>query len=158
MSTIELERRMSAPPEEIFPYFTDPELLRIWQGTSVDLDPRPGGLYLVHFGPAARIRGEYLVVDPPRRLVYSWGWEIAEPSVLAKVPPGSSKIEITFVPDGDGTIIRVQHSGLPDAEDVVRMVTWGWETYLGRLGETLSGSIPGEDPALALIASLDAPS
>ena len=47
-------------------------------------------------------RGEYVEVDPPSRVVFTWGWEDQETAV----PPGSSTVEITLTPDGEGTKVR----------------------------------------------------
>ena len=35
--------RIEAPPEVVFPYFTDPERMMSWMGIAAMLDPRPGG-------------------------------------------------------------------------------------------------------------------
>ena len=44
------------------------------------------------------------------RLAYSFGWEGNE-----EVPPGSSLIEIDLIEQDGGTLLRLTHSGLPDA-------------------------------------------
>jgi uncharacterized protein YndB with AHSA1/START domain len=145
--TVELEHRVAAPPETVFEYFTDPEKYRRWKGVDAELDARPGGVYNVTMGPRVRVRGTYLAVEPPRRLLLSWGWEssVALPRGMDQVPPGSSTVEFTFVEDGDGTLIRVRHTGLPTEE-----ARWahelGWNGYLPRLGAVVEGEDPGEDP------------
>jgi uncharacterized protein YndB with AHSA1/START domain len=49
--------RIAAPPEVVFPYFTDPKLMVTWIGERVDLDARPGGTFALDFsGVAARCR------------------------------------------------------------------------------------------------------
>ena len=153
--TVELEQRVSGPPEEVFPYFTDPDRYRRWKGVDAQLDARPGGIYRVTMGPNVWVRGEYLVVDPPHRVLMSLGFESTGPLPrgLAQVPPGSSTVEFTFVPDGDDTIIRVRHKGLPSEE-----AHWahgvGWRGYLPRLAAILGGRDPGEDPAEEITATL----
>jgi hypothetical protein len=48
------------------------------------------------------------------------------------VPPGTTTVEISLEADGDGTLLRLRHSGLPtDASSVLH--TEGWEMYLDRL-------------------------
>ena len=42
-------------------------------------------------------------------VVVTWGWESAD----YPVPPGSSRVQIDLIPDGDGTLVRLTHSGLP---------------------------------------------
>ena len=73
---IELERRIAAPPATVFAYFTDPERYLLWQGVAAELDPRPGGVFRVTQNDSGYIaRGEYLEVEPPTRVVFTWGWE-----------------------------------------------------------------------------------
>jgi uncharacterized protein YndB with AHSA1/START domain len=70
--------------------------------------------------------GEYVEVQRPNRVVVTWGWE-GNP----KMPPGSSTVEFTLEPDGEGTVVRVRHIGLPDSE--IDMHRQGWERYLAAL-------------------------
>ena len=153
--TVELEYRVAGPPSTVFEYFTDPDKYRRWKGVDAHLDARPGGIYRVTMGPEVWVGGAYVAVEPPRRLVMTWGFEssLELPTGLAQVPPGSSTVEFTFVEDGDGTIIRVTHSGLPTEE-----ARWahrvGWESYLPRLVALFAGEDAGEDPMLALASVL----
>jgi uncharacterized protein YndB with AHSA1/START domain/predicted enzyme related to lactoylglutathione lyase len=136
-TTVTREVRIDASPESIFPFFTDPEKMTVWKGTSADLDPTVGGSYRVQVNPAALAVGEYVVIDPPRRVVFTWGWE-GDPNV----PPGSSTVEITLTPDGDGTIVSLTHSGLPNAESGVAHAD-GWDHFLPRLVIAAAGGDPG---------------
>jgi uncharacterized protein YndB with AHSA1/START domain len=153
--TVEVEHRVEASPETAFTYFTDPAKHCRWQGVEVTLDPRPGGVYAVALAPQVWIRGEYLAVEPPHRLLLSWGVEssIGLPPTLEGVPPGSSTVEFRFVPDGEGTIIRVRHTGLPREES-----RWshgfGWNTYLPRLVADLESGDPGQDPFIEMSLAL----
>jgi uncharacterized protein YndB with AHSA1/START domain len=147
--TITVERRMSGPPEDVFPYFTDPARHVLWQGTDAELDPRPGGVYRVQMTKRSRVVGRYVEVDFPRRIVLEWGIEAEPdadfPAVVYTVPSGSTVVEITFVPDGDETIVRLVQSGLRD-EAASGFTTFGWTSYLDRLIVVLSGADPGPDP------------
>jgi uncharacterized protein YndB with AHSA1/START domain len=136
----EKELRIEASPETVFPYFTDPQKMRRWKGVEAELDPRPGGVYRVNVTGNDRVVGEYLEVDPPKRVVFTWGWEGND-----GVPPGSSTVEVTLTPDGDGTVVRLVHSGLPDA-DARAQHGIGWEHFLDRLAVAASGGDPGPDP------------
>lgn len=153
---VELEHRVSGSPEEVFEYFTDPEKYRRWQGSGADLDPRPGGLYQVTMAPDIHIRGRYVTIDRPRRLVVTWGFERSTfdlPRGLGQVPPGSSTVEFRFRADGDGTIIHVRHTDLP-TEEARGAHEFGWEKYLSRLGTVTQGHDAGRDPVLRLTAAL----
>jgi uncharacterized protein YndB with AHSA1/START domain len=131
---LEVEVRVEASPETVFAYFVDPERYVRWQGVRAELDARPGGTYLVEMeGEAGVVRGRFLEVKPPRRVVFTWGWEGND-----EVPPGSSTVEVDLEPDGDQTIVRLRHSGLPS--DRWRQVHLeGWEGFLSRL-RTAAGS------------------
>jgi uncharacterized protein YndB with AHSA1/START domain len=127
---IELERRIAAPPETVFAYFTDAERYRLWQGIEAELDPRPGGLFRVTMNDIGHVaRGLFLEVEPPTRLVFSWGWE-----GIDGLLPGESTVEVQLVPDGDSTLLRLRHSGLP-SESACQIHAYGWGVGLDSLVE-----------------------
>src|SRR5258707_965946 len=84
--------------------------------------------------------GSFREVVPVHRLAYSFGWDGSE-----AVPPGSSLIEIDLIEQPDGTLLRMTHSGLPNAEQCTGHAE-GWAHYLGRLAEVGAGRDPGPDP------------
>jgi uncharacterized protein YndB with AHSA1/START domain len=121
--------RIAAPPEVVFPYFTDPQLMVTWIGKRADLDAQPGGTFAIDFeGTAAR--GSYVAVEPPHRVVFTWG--IPQDATL---PPGSSTVEVVFTADGGDTIVNLTHRDLPpDREPSHRE---GWEGCLAVLIATV---------------------
>ena len=135
------EIRIEARPETIFQFFVDPEKMLRWKGLTAELDPRPGGIYRVDMNGNDIARGEYVELDPPRRLVFSWGWE----GDSNPVPPGSTTVEIDLIPQGGGTLVRLTHSGLPTQESR-DMHLEGWAHYVERLGVAAAGGDPGPDP------------
>lgn len=137
---VELEVRIAARPETVFSFFTDPAKMTRWKGISATLEPRNDGVYRVDINGRNIARGQYLEVVPYSRLVFTWGWE-GEGSPL---PPGSSTVEVTLIPDGNGTIVRLRHFGLPaDQRDAHAE---GWNHYLPRLAIAAAGGDPGPDP------------
>jgi uncharacterized protein YndB with AHSA1/START domain len=142
-TAIRREVRVGAKPETIFALLTDPAQYVRWKGTLARLDPRPGGIYRVQFNDRDIARGTYVEVVPFRRVVFTWGWEGGDAGA-SPVPPGSSTVEITLTPDGDGTIVRLVHRDLP--EGAREKHTQGWELYLNRLAVVASGGNPGPDP------------
>ena len=137
---VEREVRIDAPPEEIFKFFVDPEQMIRWKGVEATLDPRPGGIYRVNVTGTEVARGEYVEVSPNERVVFTWGWE----GEGNPVPPGSSTVEITLVPDGAATIVRLRHHGLPGGPEDRHAE--GWEHYLARLAVAVVGRDAGPDP------------
>lgn len=129
---IEITQRIEASPEIVFAYLTESERFVRWMGAKAELDPRPGGRYRIDVDGEHIAEGEYREVDPPRRLVMSWGWD-GHPVV----PPGSTTVEITLTPDGAGTLLRLRHLGLPDDHEREQHTT-GWTLYVGRLSQLFS--------------------
>ena len=134
-----VQREVAAPPATVFALLTDPEKILRWVGTEATLEPHPGGLYLLNVAGKYMARGEFTEVIPVHRLAYSFGWEGRE-----KVPPGSSLIEIDLIDQKDGTLVRLTHSGLPDAEECASHEQ-GWTHYLERLSVAAAGGDPGPD-------------
>src|SRR5207244_9664497 len=134
------EQQIAAPPAAVFALLTDPEKILRWMGTEAQLEPQPGGLYLVNVTGARFARGAFREVVPVHRLAYSFGWEGSE-----EVPPGSSLVEIDLIEEPDGTLLRMTHTGLPSAAQCAGH-TEGWAHYLGRLAEVGAGRDPGPDP------------
>jgi uncharacterized protein YndB with AHSA1/START domain len=126
--TIEREVRLATTVDRAFAYWTDPTLLVRWMGDRAEVDARPGGHWRLEYGNRYVAAGDFVELDPPHRLVLTWGWEKgAEDSI----PPGASRVEVTFTPDGDGTRMRVRHLDLPATERQGH--TEGWDFFLPRL-------------------------
>lgn len=124
---VELQVRLDAPPDEVFLYLTEPERYVRWQGMKAELDPRPGGVYRVWMDENTVASGEFVAVEPMRRVVFTWGWEGND-----DVPPGSTTVELTLEADGSGTVLSLRHTGLPDGE-AAAMHEEGWRHFTGRL-------------------------
>jgi uncharacterized protein YndB with AHSA1/START domain len=135
------ETHIAAPPATVFAFLTDPERILSWIGAEATTEPHPGGLYLVKgIGDGANaVRGAFQEVVPVHRLAYSFGWEGNE-----EVPPGSSLVEIDLIDQDGGTLLRMTHSGLPNAAQCANHDR-GWAHYLGRLGIAATGRNPGID-------------
>jgi uncharacterized protein YndB with AHSA1/START domain len=128
------EIHIDAQPETVFEFFTDPGKITRWLATEATLDPRPGGIcHQVHAGDDDRhpgpyyMHGEFVEVTPPNRVVFTWGFTNPE----VRVPSGSTTVEVTLVPEGQGTRLRLVHRDLPASElDSHRE---GWDGMLDRL-------------------------
>lgn len=129
---------IDAPPEIVFEHLVTPEGMVAWMGQHAELDARPDGTFAVDIN-GSPVRGRYLEVDPPRRVVVSWG--VAGSDVH---PPGSSRVEFTLVSVGDGTRLDLLHSGLP--EERAPGYARGWVHFFGRLQVAAAGGDPGPDP------------
>ena len=134
---------IDASPETVWEFLVDPEKLMRWKGINAELDARAGGTYFCEVIPGHTARGEFVELDRPNCLVFTWGWDGEE-----GVPPGSSTIVIELASDGAGTSLRFVHKDLPSAEAVASHAH-GWDHYLPRLEIAAAGGDAGEDPWVA---------
>jgi uncharacterized protein YndB with AHSA1/START domain len=137
---VTVERRVAASPATVFSFFTDQERWLRWQGVDAIIEPVPGGTFRMNVRGDGYASGTFVELVPDRRVVFTWGWE--QPS--NGVPPGSTTVEVDLVPDGDGTLVRLTHRGLPaPAAEAHRA---GWQHYAARLAVLAEGGDPGLDP------------
>ena len=149
-AVLRLNRRFAAPPERVFAAWTHPDVLRDWwaanvewEGAEAEIDLRPGGRYRLGMrdtdsGAVHVVTGEYVEVDPPARLAYTWTWE-GEPAEMR----GSedTHVVVEFVPDGGGTLVLVTHSEFAD-ERIRDMHDAGWTACLDNLERRVFGRQP----------------
>jgi uncharacterized protein YndB with AHSA1/START domain len=129
---------VDAAPELVFDYFTKPEAILRWMGGYAVLDPVPGGQFTLDIN-GVPVRGRYLAVDRPHRLLISWGHAGSD-----RLPPGASTVEVILTPRDGGTTVTVVHTGLPEPE--ARQHRLGWVHFLERLVAAAGGGSPGRDP------------
>ena len=137
-TAVRREIAIAASPETVWEFLVDPEKATRWMGQAASLDPRPGASTAWRSSPATSRRASSWRSIPPHRLVWTWGWAARQPS---PVPVASSRIEVELVPEGDGTLLRFTHSGLPDA-DATAEHAHGWDHYLPRLQIAARGRRP----------------
>jgi uncharacterized protein YndB with AHSA1/START domain len=130
------ELYIEATPATVFAFFTEPAKLTRWLSTSATLDPRPGGVcHQVHTdenGQRFEMEGEFVEVVPFERVVFTWGF--ADPEV--NLPPGSTRVEVTLVPEGAGTRLRLEHHDVPASERAGHEE--GWTEKLDQLAKAVA--------------------
>jgi uncharacterized protein YndB with AHSA1/START domain len=134
-TTLEIRRTLAAPRERVFSAWTRAEELRKWFApgpltTAVaETDLRVGGRYRVIMrGPDGKehtVTGVYQVIDPPKRLVFSWRWE-------DKPSAGESTVTVEFNERGKATEIVLRHEGLPSDKERADH-EMGWNGCLEKL-------------------------
>jgi uncharacterized protein YndB with AHSA1/START domain len=82
---LHLEVELSAPPAAVFEALTNPQQLSQWWGPhhfttpSIELELQVGGRYRFAMQPPEgelfHLQGEFLEIDPPHRLAYTFRWE-----------------------------------------------------------------------------------
>jgi uncharacterized protein YndB with AHSA1/START domain len=132
--SLEVVAEIPASPEQVFRALTDPDELMKWWGTKGTLtgahvNLRPGGEYRLEFlspeGDAGWAKGQYQVVDPPRRFVKTW--------FNSKFPDLRNTVELRLEPAAGGTRLTVVHSGLADRPEAFEDYEKRWPEVLGHL-------------------------
>jgi uncharacterized protein YndB with AHSA1/START domain len=154
--TVEVSVEVPAAPAEVFGYFTDPARHVSWMGAEARLEPVPGGQYHVRMLDGFQAAGEFVAVDKPHLVVFTWGFADEDAAAKTKhepgkattgnpMPAGSTRVTVTLSPAGDGTRLTLRHDDLPSTElrDGHQVA---WEIYLPRLVIAASGGDPGPDP------------
>jgi uncharacterized protein YndB with AHSA1/START domain len=136
---IRVERRIAAPPEAVYRYLTESQLWSRWQGETAELDPVAGGRIVIRMSEDQVVEGSFVEVQPGARVVITWGWR-GHP----RMPPGTTTVEFDLVADGNGTIVRLTHRGIPT--DDVPIHRQGWDVFLPRLATAAAGGDPGPNP------------
>ena len=138
---LHLEKLLPAPPERVFAACVDPVELAAWWGpagfttSEVDLDPRVGGRYRMRMQPpegeAFHLRGEFVEVEPPGRLVYTFEWEEPDPD------DRQTTVTLSFLERAGGTSLVLDQG--PFATEARRALhETGWTETLERLERHLS--------------------
>jgi uncharacterized protein YndB with AHSA1/START domain len=112
---IQAEIHIAAPPERVFQALTDPRQLMQWWGQRgmyhhIDwkADVRPGGAWRSDGvsdvdGTPYHVSGEYVDVDPPRLVSYTW--------IASWSGPAQTLVRWELEPSSGGTMVRLRHSG-----------------------------------------------
>ena len=131
------EVEIAAAPERVYSALTDPAELAAWWGAEDnyrtfdwECNLRVGGKWScraenLKSGLLTTVKGDYLEVDPPRVLAFTW-----EPS-WEQVPPTVVRIELT--PTAAGTRLFLTHSGWGEATQARSSHEQGWPLVLGWL-------------------------
>jgi uncharacterized protein YndB with AHSA1/START domain len=110
-TTIEQTVRIAASPETVWAFWTEPARLAEWWGSDAEVAAVPGGLFRIGVDGGPVMRGAFTEVEPPHRLVFTFGWEQNAPG--EPLAPGSTRVEVTMTPDEGGTVLVLRHFGMP---------------------------------------------
>jgi uncharacterized protein YndB with AHSA1/START domain len=126
------EVTIAAPIDVVWAHLTTAAGLVRWVGPDATADPVPGGGLRWSHPNGATVVGRFVELDPPRHLVFTYGWEDSRMGV----PPESTTVVVDLVEEHGVTTVRLVHHGLPP--DAVDDHERGWSYFLGILRETLS--------------------
>jgi uncharacterized protein YndB with AHSA1/START domain len=139
---LRIERAFDAPAERVFEAWTSEEVLRRWlhgmvgwQTPTAEVDLRVGGTIRIVMrdpvgGAESGATGEYMVVDPPRRLVFTWVWD--------DQPDLPQLIELEFAEHDGRTTVRMTNSSIP-TDERAESQDRGWNVCFDNLERLLNG-------------------
>jgi glutathione S-transferase len=141
--TVEVRRTIRSPRQRVFDAWTKAEELKAWHApgpltvSHAEIDLRPGGTYRIHMrapdGAEHRVTGVYREVDPPRKLVYTWGWEGEGDHTVT-----DSVVTLEFHERGDATEVVLTHAGIVDELERSKHEE-GWTAIMDKLEAAHSG-------------------
>jgi uncharacterized protein YndB with AHSA1/START domain len=123
-------RHFAAAPEALYRAHTDPSLIQKWclgpDGWTMPVcisEARPGGKIRYEWsngeGQGFYLTGEYLELDPYRRILHIERMHLPDPTP-------DNHVETRFEADGAGTLMTMRMT-LPDAETRAAMLATGME-------------------------------
>jgi len=138
---VRVTRTINAPARAVFAAWVDAEQLRQWLCpgpavlTEARCDPVVGGSYrfvMVSAHGASQVSGEYLVVDPPRRLVFTWQSD----SVSQQ-----TQVSVLLEPAGPATRMTIVHERVP-GDGPYAAIASGWSTAASNLARLVAAPGP----------------
>jgi uncharacterized protein YndB with AHSA1/START domain len=132
-ATLKIERSLPGPIERVWAYLTENDLRRkwlasgkmtmqagapfefVWRNDELTDPPghRPPG-----FSDEHRMRSKIVALDPPRKLVFTWG--------------ENGEVSFELAPHGEEVLLTVIHRRLPDRKTMLAVAA-GWHAHLDLL-------------------------
>ena len=136
-----VERRIDAPPERVFDAWLDPNGVRHWLFATpggamerVEIDPRVGGRFLIAERRGEELAehfGEYLEIERPRRLVFTFA---------GVRDSGHTRVAVTIAPGGEGSLLTLVHEMDPRWAAYEERTREGWTAILHGLARRLESA------------------
>jgi uncharacterized protein YndB with AHSA1/START domain len=141
---IEREVVIQAPPERVWAVLTEPAHVDRWfTNAGADIDLRPGGAIRYRWKEHGEFHAVIETLEPPRRFVWRW-------ALVAGQPPrdgNATQVEMTLIPEGAGTRLRVVERGFGDLDlpeidraQHLKENTEGWDGGLAAVKAYLEGT------------------
>jgi uncharacterized protein YndB with AHSA1/START domain len=133
--SVVIEKELPHAPEKIWRALTEGPLIQQWLMDN-DLQPVVGHRFHFRSTPVPQWNGvidsEVLVIEPNRKLSYSWNALGLE-----------SVVVWTLDATSNGTLVRMEHSGFRDDQDAAyKGAGYGWQKFFGGL-ERIVAEMPG---------------
>lgn len=126
-------RQFSASAERVFDAWLDAGKVGTWMFSSdeivrMEVDPRVGGKFsfvVRREGEEIDHTGEYLEIDRPRRLVFTWG--------IPQASADFSRVVVEIVSLGTGCELTLTHELHPEWADYASRTAAAWTKMLNEL-------------------------
>jgi uncharacterized protein YndB with AHSA1/START domain len=135
-----IERVIDAPRDRVFAMWTKQEHVERWwlpdgyTDPKIEIDMRVGGEYRYAMTPPEgerfSVKGKFLEINAPARLVYTWQWEGLPPEMTIDV----TEVTVVFAEVGGKTRLTIEHTGFDTAEMAAKHDE-GWNSCLDRLAK-----------------------
>jgi uncharacterized protein YndB with AHSA1/START domain len=130
--SVVIEKELPYPPGKIWRALTQGSLIREWLMDN-DFEPVVGHKFNFRSTPVPNwngvIESEVQVVEPNKKLSYTWGTLGLE-----------SVVVWTLVATSGGTLVRMEHSGFgADQDAAYKGATYGWQRFIGGLERVVAG-------------------
>ncbi len=132
--TIDRTIDIRAPRELVFRYFTDSERFAAWWGEGSGIDPRPGGRVRIRYPDGTVASGEVVEIDPPERVVFTYGYEGEGKSIA----PGGSRVTIVLEAGAEGTSVHLRHEAKGAASGIGVEHVQGWRYQMALFANVVS--------------------
>jgi uncharacterized protein YndB with AHSA1/START domain len=140
VTSLRLQHHFSSSPERVFDAWVNPETVSKWLFTTpasekntTEVDARVGGKWSIidrRDGVDYRALGEYVEIDRPRRLVFTFG--------MPQFSPEFAHVIVEIAPEGSGSLLTVTHQSLPWSH--VKETERGWSDMFTSLASILDGN------------------
>ena len=133
--TLEREVLIHVRRAAVSRYLTDSERFAAWMGAGSHIDATPGGAMVIRYPTGVLASGRVVEMEPERRIVFTYGYDAAD----GPIPPGGSRVTMTFEEAADGTLVRLRHEL---AEAAVRdHHVQGWRYQLALLANLVASEV-----------------
>jgi uncharacterized protein YndB with AHSA1/START domain len=136
--SVVIEREFPHPPEKVWRALTQGPLLEEWLMKN-DFQPVVGHKFNFRSQPMPQWNGvidcEVLVVEPNKRLSYTWNASGEE-----AINGTKTVVTWTLTPTKNGVLLRMEQAGFrPEDESFYQGANYGWRKMLGTLEKVLAG-------------------
>lgn len=129
--TFEFQQFVKVPPAAVYHAFSNATALQEWFCDVATVLPRAGGRFYCAWNSGFYACGEFLAVEPEKRLRFTW---------FGREEPAPGEVEVRFEPQAGGTLVQVAQSGVgtsPDWEKAIGEISKGWSMSMENLASVL---------------------